>query len=57
MISFARQGYIAFSWSMVGYNEANQIKHIVLCRSSIDGCHCERSEAISIVRYREIATA
>ncbi len=27
MISFARQGYIAFSWSMVGYNDANQIKH------------------------------
>jgi hypothetical protein len=27
MISFARQGYIAFSWSMVGYNKADQIKH------------------------------
>jgi len=27
MISFARQGYVAFSWSMVGYNEANQIGH------------------------------
>ena len=27
MISFARQGYVAFNWSMVGYNEAKQIGH------------------------------
>ena len=27
MISFARQGYVAFSWSMVGYNDADQLKH------------------------------
>jgi len=30
---------------------------LVLCNNVIDGCHCERSEAISIVCYHEIATA
>jgi hypothetical protein len=32
-------------------------RNIVLCNSSIEGCHCERSEAISIVGRYEIATA
>ena len=30
---------------------------LVLCRRLIDGCHCERSEVISIVQRLEIATA
>ena len=31
--------------------------YLVLCRRPIDGCHCERSEAISILQRPEIATS
>jgi len=27
LISFARQGYVAFSWDMVGYNDTSQVRH------------------------------
>jgi len=38
-------------------NDIEGRNRLLLCRRPIDGCHCERSEAISILRRPEIATS